>query len=73
MTPPVLPKKPKISKTSSESEVSDLEEDSDFTGENATVFERFMALEQLQNRQFIKRIINEKMRFEKLSGGHKSM
>ena len=56
MTPPVLPKKPKISKTSSESEVSDLEEDSDFTGENATVFERFMALEQLQNRQFIKEL-----------------
>lgn len=73
VTPPVLPKKPKISKTSSESEVSDLEEDSDFTGENATVFERFMALEQLQKSPVYKRIINEKMRFEKLSGGHKSM
>lgn len=73
LTPPAPLKKPKISKTSLESDVSDVEDDSNFTGENAVVFERFMAFEQLQRLPVYKRIVNEKMKFKKLSESHKSM
>ena len=73
LTPPAPLKKPKISKTSLESDVSDVEDDSNFTGENAIVFERFMAFEQLQRLPVYKRIVNEKMKFKKLSESHKSM